>query len=42
MKPSLTLEETERLHLDYETSTDKLEDIATRHYISVAVASIAT
>ena len=34
MKPSLTLEETEHLRLDYETSTDKLEDIASRHYIS--------
>ena len=34
MKQSLTLEETEKLRLDYETSTDKLEDIATRHYIS--------
>jgi hypothetical protein len=34
MKQSLTLEETEKLRLDYETSADKLEDIATRHYIS--------
>ncbi|KGI85375.1 hypothetical protein JY98_03680 [Exiguobacterium mexicanum] len=34
MKQSLTIEETEKLRLDYETKADNLEDIVSRHYIS--------